>query len=246
MNLFFRISGVRRNDIIDFLMDEIKKIGDDESESGLKTGDIDTDLALISNAIVFFFGGFSTMTQAMSTLIFCLVDKPSTQERAREEIMKVIGDSQTITADHLKDLKYLENVINESLRHHGLNPIMFRTCTQDYKIPDSHFIIRKGMQVNILAKAFEDQCFFNPSEFDPENFDAQNNPNKFGFSEFGQGPRNCIAQRYAYIALKLALVKTITRFEVVRCENTVDKLEYDLSKNKFKGGVMFRVKHIAN
>ena len=31
-----------------------------------------------------------------------------------------------------------------------------------------------------------------PDKFDPDNFDPENNPNKFGFTGFGHGPRNCI------------------------------------------------------
>ena len=34
--LLFRVTGARRNDIIDLLLDEIKKIGDDKTENGLK------------------------------------------------------------------------------------------------------------------------------------------------------------------------------------------------------------------
>ena len=31
-------------------------------------------------------------------------------------------------------------------------------------------------------------------KFDPDNFDPVNNPNKFGFTGFGHGPRNCIGE----------------------------------------------------
>ena len=32
------------------------------------------------------------------------------------EIEEVLGDEEEITADHLKELKYMENVIHESMR----------------------------------------------------------------------------------------------------------------------------------
>ena len=40
-----------------------------------------------------------------------------------------------------------------------------------------------------------DDNFINAKEFDPENFNPENNPNKFAFQTFGQGPRNCIGMR---------------------------------------------------
>lgn len=47
-------------------------------------------------------------------------------------------------ADNLKDLKYLDNVINEALRHNGLITNLQGFCTKDYRIPDTDFTIIKG------------------------------------------------------------------------------------------------------
>ena len=233
----------RRNDIVDLLLDEIKNIEKEVDENQTEEA-IDLELALISNALIFFFAGFDTSSSTMAMVIFSLLDKPAIQERARQEINKVIGDSKTITADHLRDLKYCENVINEALRFYGLVNNIMRVCTKDYRIPDTDFTIKKGMMVNVLSTCFATECFFNPEELDPDNFDPKNNPNKFGFSGFGQGPRNCVGMRYAYIALKLALIKTITKYKVVKCEETVDKLEFNMTKNYFTGGVKFRVERL--
>merc|ERR1711915_556349 len=111
------------------------------------------------------------------------------QERARQEIFDVVGDSKKITADHLKDLKYLENVINEALRFHRIISNLQRLCTKDYRVPDTDFTIIKGTPVNVEFSSLEKDCFFRASECDPDNFETENNPNKFGFSGFGQGPK---------------------------------------------------------
>jgi hypothetical protein len=50
--------------------------------------------------------------------------------------------------------------------------------------------------------------------------------------------------RYAYIALKMAIVKTLTKFKVVKCEKTVDKLVFDVAKNYYNGGVMFKIEKL--
>merc|ERR1719357_211568 len=101
------------------------------------------------------------------------------------------------------------------------------------------------MVVNVVSQAFADECFFNASELDPDNFDVNNNPNKFGFSGFGQGPRNCIGMRYAYIALKMALVKTLSKYRLVKCGKTVEKLQFDVAKNYFNGGIMFKTEKLS-
>ena len=160
------MTGIRRNDIIDLLLDEIKKIGDDKTENGLKKEDIDVELAVISNAIIFFFAGFDTSSLTLATVIYSFLDKPMIQDRARQEIEEVVGDSKIITSVHLRDLKYLENVINEALCYYDFTINTTRLCTKDYKIHDTDF-----------TGCFADECFFNPAELDPDNFGIKNNPN---------------------------------------------------------------------
>ena len=38
----------------------------------------------------------------------------------------------------------------------------------------------------------KEDCFENPDKFDLENFTESKTFNKFGFTGFGHGPRNCI------------------------------------------------------
>ena len=203
------------------------------------------EIALISNAIIFFFAGFDTSSTSLAVAIFSFISNPSIQEKARKEIEDVIGDTENITPDQLKELKYTENCINEALRFYGLISSLQRVCTKDYKIPGSDFTIPKGMPVTIYGKLFAKDCFFDADKFNPDNFAPENNPNKFGFAGFGQGPRNCIGTRYAYMTLKLALVHTLRKYKLVKCEETVEKLEFEISKNYFKGGIKFKVEPLV-
>ena len=138
--------------------------------------DIDLELALISNALGLFFAGFDTSSLTLAIVTYTFITNPAIQERARQEIFDVVGDSKKITADHLKDLKYLENVINEALRFHRIISNLQRLCTKDYRVPDTDFTIIKGTPVNVEFSAFEKDCFFRASECDPDNFETENNP----------------------------------------------------------------------
>ena len=126
----------------------------------------DFEIGLVSTAILFFFAGFDTTSTTLSVVVFGLIHHPEVQEKLRQEIEDVIGDSEEITGDHLKDLKYSENVINEALRRYFnacefvflegtgskqkksnfyfyFNTAIQRCCTKDYPIPGSDFIIPK-------------------------------------------------------------------------------------------------------
>jgi len=229
-----RETGARRNDIIDLFIDELDK----EREDCFLPKD-DLELGFVATAMLFFFAGFDTTSTTLSCTVFGLVHHPEVQDNLRKEIEDVIGDSEEVTADHLKELKYTENVINESLRRYFRFPVQ-RTCSKDYLVPDTDFTIPKGLMVNIPPG---ENCFKYPDNFDPDNFAPENNPNKFGFTGFGQGPRNCIGMRYAYQTLKIAIVHTVRNFRLVKCAETTkeDDLSFSLNENGFVGGIKFKV-----
>ena len=109
----FRATGKKRNDIIDIFIEELDK---DHKDLFLPREDF--EIGLVSTAILFFFAGFDTTSTTLSIVVFGLIHHPDVQEKLRQEIEDVIGDEEKITGDHLRDLKYTENVINESMRRY--------------------------------------------------------------------------------------------------------------------------------
>jgi len=232
-----RETGAKRSDIIDIFIDELDKIKDD-----CFLPESDLELGFVATAILFFFAGFDTTSTTLAATVFGLVHHPEIQDNLRKEIEDVIGDSENITSDHLKELKYTENVINESLRYYFSFAVQ-RRCTKDYPVPGTDFVVPKGMMVNVPPG---ENCFKNQDNFDPDNFEAENNPNKFGFNGFGQGPRNCIGMRYAYQTLKIAIVHTVRNFRLVKCSETTkeEDLCFSVNENGFVGGIKFKVEDL--
>ena len=163
-----RETGAKRNDIIDIFIDELDK---EREDCFLPKSDL--ELGLVSTAILFFFAGFDTTSTTLAVTVFGLVHHPDVQDNLRKEIEDVIGDSEEITADHLKELKYADNVINESLRHYFkfrkislsvrkiLKPnisAVQRTCSKDYPVPNSNYTVPKGLMVNFPPG---ENCFKN-------------------------------------------------------------------------------------
>ena len=129
-------------------------------------------------------------------------------------------------------MKYLNNVIYESLRlHHPFSHFLERECTKDYRIPDTDYVVRKGEIVSFsflyerMKEIEGNTSFYNPGVFDPDNFAEDKSPDLFSFLAFGQGPRNCIGKRYAMIVVKLGLVNILRSYRLVKTVNTEDKLK---------------------
>ena len=113
LKIIFRKTGTRRNDIIDLFMDELEK---DHSKSVFSREEL--ELGFVATAILFFFAGFDTTSTTLSLVVHALVHHPHIQDKLRKDIEDVVGDSDEITADHLKELKYIENIIFESMRRY--------------------------------------------------------------------------------------------------------------------------------
>lgn len=75
----------------------------------------------------------------------------------------------------------------------------FRQSLDDYKIPNSNHVIKKGTQIMIPSICIHhDEAYWkNPYEFDPERFTQEEiakRPNLANMP-FGESPRNCIGMR---------------------------------------------------
>ena len=113
MKIISRKTGLRRNDIIDIFIDELDK----EREDNFLSKE-DFELGIVCTAIIFFFAGFDTTATTLSLVVYALINYPETQDKLRREIEDVVGADEEITADHLKELKYMENVLNEVMRYY--------------------------------------------------------------------------------------------------------------------------------
>ena len=69
----------------------------------------------------------------------------------------------------------------------------------------------------------------NPEVFNPDNFSAENKAKRpsYAYYGFGQGPRNCIAMRFAVMQVKIALIKLLYSFKLVKGPKTPDQLLID-------------------
>ncbi|GJQ73209.1 Cyp6a9 [Trypoxylus dichotomus] len=216
-------NNIQRSDFMQLLM-EMKDNDSDRSMSALSMNEF------VAQVILFFIAGFDTSSVTLSFCLFCLASNKEVQEKLREEIKFVLKkhDGQ-ITYDSLQDMKYMDQVINETMRMYPIAPVLGRICTEDYKVPNTDVIIEKGTQVFVSPWGLhrDPEYHPDPDKFDPERFSEENKGNILAgtFLPFGEGPRVCIGLRFAMMQMKMCLAALLKDFEFSVSSKTKVPLE---------------------
>ena len=73
----------------------------------------------------------------MSFMAYELACNPDIQQRLYEEILQIVSEfdeNQKISYKKLQSMKYLDQVVSETLRKWPIAPLIDRLCTQDYEL----------------------------------------------------------------------------------------------------------------
>nr|AID61453.1 cytochrome P450 [Calliphora stygia] len=190
---------------------------------------------ITAQAFSFIPAGLETCTTTVTCCLYELALWPEIQEKARREIRGVLAKYHNkITEEGVKEMVYLKQILNETLRRHSPYPFLLRLTTKDYELPNSIFMLNKGNHLIIPTAAIHNDAAFyeHPEKFDPDHFHStkvQNRP-LCAFLPFGLGPRSCVAQHFIQQQMLVCLVTLLNRFSFEPCQATIMPLAYDNSK----------------
>ncbi|XP_017770257.1 PREDICTED: cytochrome P450 9e2-like [Nicrophorus vespilloides] len=225
-------------------------------EARQKDGISISDLEITSQCLAFFLAGFESTSSMMCFTCYELALNPDIQERVRNEIESVHRKYGKLTYEAMKELKYLDMVLNETIRMWPIAFLLDRLCVKEYtiepKFPDEEAVHLKPGDVICfpVGGLHHDAKYFpNPSKFDPERFSDSNKGSihPYTYLPFGVGPRSCIGYRFAMMMAKLMFFKLLSTFEIVVTEKTSVPLKirkFDLlltSTNGFWLGLKRRI-----
>nr|CAD7396492.1 unnamed protein product [Timema cristinae] len=182
-------------------------------------GDIEmTDTLLVAQCFVFFLAGYETSSSVVSFCLHELALNPDIQSRLREEVDDAIeGNDGKLTYDVIQSMKYMDQIIYETLRKYPSVSNLERLCTKEYAIPHTDVTVEKGtlVMIPVYALHHDPDYFPDPEKFDPERFN-QDNKNSFpqyAYLPFGEGPRICIGMRFGLMQVKVGLATLLSKYE---------------------------------
>ncbi|GAB0087591.1 Cytochrome P450 [Sergentomyia squamirostris] len=225
-------NNIKRNDLLMLLMQIMKtgKLEGDDTELGKITFK-----ELTAQVYAFFVGGFETSSSTMTFALYELARHQDIQNRARDEILQVLSKYKgEYTYEACMEMKYLDRVINETLRRYPVVDVITRVCNQDYHVPDTSHVIEKGSIVAIPFYSIHNDpdIYPEPEKFNVDRFTEDNIKSRhpYAWMPFGEGPRVCVGMRFGMMQTRLGLAHVLGKYKVLLSSKTSVPVSMDPRK----------------
>ncbi|KAJ1530172.1 hypothetical protein ONE63_005103 [Megalurothrips usitatus] len=231
---------VERNDFVQLMMqlrDQDLANADPLNHMELTPG------VMAAQGFFFFIAGLDNVSNTIAFCLNRLAQDPALQDRVAGEVRDVLRqhDGQ-MTYEALKQMELVGCTALEGLRLWSPVGVLVRKCNETTKVGD--LLIEKDMPLFIVLDAMhtDESVFPEPQRFDIDRHSAENRSQRhpYAFLPFGEGPRICIAERFAMLEMKLALAVLLRDFTFSAGANFEADPELDPStifprpKNGFK------------
>ncbi|XP_071694544.1 cytochrome P450 81Q32-like [Rutidosis leptorrhynchoides] len=166
----------------------------------------------------------ATIEWAMSLLL----NHPHLLQKARAEVDEHVGQDHLIQETDLHKLKYLQNIVNETLRLFPTTPLFIpqessNECTiGGYNVPHGTMLL-----VNTWAIHRDPHVWEDPTSYGPERFETQVGDLGYNYIPFGMGKKQCSGAGLANKVIGMGLGSLIQCFEWKRISQKMVELDED-------------------
>jgi cytochrome P450 len=236
------------NEFVNYYIEKALALPPDDLEKKADTGDYNflhaiagytRDRKMLRDQLVsVLLAGRDTTACTLTWTIYELSRNPNVVARLRKEIINQVGLERQPTYRDLKDMKYLQNIMNETLRLYPVVPFNVRVSLTDTTLPvgggpdgTSPIGVPKGTPIGYSTLVMQRRPDLYPgpetgfpdiTKFVPERWESWT-PKAWTYVPFNGGPRICIGQQFALTEMGYTLVRLFQRFEGV--ENRMGGVE---------------------
>jgi cytochrome P450 len=180
-----------------------------------------TDRWVRDNLVAMFATGTETTVGALTWLWPLLDAHPEVAARLYEEIDRVVG-RDTVQAEHVPDLTYTRQVIQEVLRLYPVGWLFPRTAVAATRLGGVPIDAGQTVLLSPYLTHRLERFWADPLTFDPDRFSTGRTSNgrrrhRYAYFPFGGGPHQCIGMHVFNTEAELIVAGLLSRFRPVSC-----------------------------
>lgn len=228
-------TGVREDDS-DFLACMLRKQEEELAEGTPASQLRISDERIKNELLTFMFAGHDTTRSTMTWILYYIATHADVEERVVAELREVYGSSTQAVDIDLSQLKYLRQVLKETLRRRPPAPVRGRTLNEDDTIDGYHLAKGSNLSLSPYITQNNARIWKDPKRFDPSRFD-EGAPayDPYSYFPFGAGPRRCIGEQMAIYEILSVVSMLLLQFKFTVIPGAVIEDEWALTLSMTNG-----------
>lgn len=166
---------------------------------------------VIVNAQTYIVAGSDTTSNTLTYLTWAVSQRPDIRDKLAAEVATLPDD---FTEADTRELRYMEQVINETMRLHAAAPCSLARVVPPEGVSLGGYWIEGGTTVGCQGYSMhrDEEIFPNPDAFSPERWENPTRAMKEAFMPFGRGARTCVGSHLAMIEIRLGVALFFRKF----------------------------------
>ncbi|MCP1469532.1 cytochrome P450 [Sphingobium sp. OAS761] len=180
-----------------------------------ETGEHFTLKAVMDQVATIFLAGHETSASTMTWALYILSECDHIQQRAREEVARIVGDAP-LTPAMLKDMTLVRNIFKETLRLYPPLAFFPREVPCPMQMRDKQLVPGAMLVVAPWLTQRNKDNWACPHSFDPDRFDDPANADmaRQAWFPFSRGPRVCVGAGFAQQEVMTVIAATLRRYRL--------------------------------
>uniref|UniRef100_A0A8C8D0F2 Cytochrome P450 20A1 n=1 Tax=Oncorhynchus tshawytscha TaxID=74940 RepID=A0A8C8D0F2_ONCTS len=185
-----------------------------------------TDRQVMEDSMVFTLAGCVITANLCIWAVHFLSTSEEVQEKLHQELEDVLG-SEPVSLDKIPQLRYFQQVLNETVRTAKLTPIAAQLQENEGKV-DQHIIPKETLVIYALGVVLQDaDTWSRPYKFDPDRFTEDSASKSFSLLGFS-GSQACPELRFAYTVATVVLSTVVRQLKLHQVKGQVVEARSEL------------------
>ncbi|XP_029305001.1 cytochrome P450 20A1 [Cottoperca gobio] len=185
-----------------------------------------TERQIMEDCMVFTLAGCVITANLCIWALHFLSTSQDVQDKLYQELDDVLG-SDPISLDKIPQLRYCQQVLNETVRTAMLTPVAARLQGVEGKV-DQHVIPKETLVIYALGVVLQDcDTWSTPYRFDPDRFEEESVRKSFCLLGFS-GNQTCPELRFAYTVATVLLSTLVRQLKLHQLKGQVTEVRSEL------------------